>query len=61
MKVEGPIAFDIASDGKGGNMAWLLAGRALHSVDLASGITRKVADIAGLKGQVTDFAILPAK
>ena len=29
-----PVAFDILSDGKGGNEAWLMAGDTLYSVDL---------------------------
>lgn len=53
------VAFDIASDGKGGNWAWLMAGKTLHSVDLASGKATKAADIAGVKGTVRDIAILP--
>lgn len=61
IKIEGSVAFDIWSDGKGGNAAWLLAGGALHTVDLASGGATKVAPIAGLKGRVMDFAVLPAK
>jgi len=60
VKVSGPMAFDIASDGKGGNAAWLLAGGALHSVDLTTGVARKVAPIKGVKGNITDIAILPA-
>ncbi len=56
-----PIAFDIWSDGKGGNAAWLLAGGALHSVDLATGAAKSVGAIAGLKGKIWDMAILPAK
>lgn len=59
MKVTGPVAFDILSDGKGGNWAWLMAGGKLHSVDLATGATKSVGAVAGLKGTVTDIAILP--
>ena len=61
VKVDGPVAFDISSDGKGGNSAWLLAGGALHSVDLATGAAKAVGPIAGLTGTITDMAILPAK
>lgn len=59
VKVDGPIAFDVWSDGKGGNTGWLLAGGALHAVDLASGAAKSVGAVAGLKGKVTDIAILP--
>ena len=61
IKVDGPIAFDIVADGNGGNAAWLLAGGNLHSVDLATGAAKSVGAIAGLKGNITDMAILPAK
>ena len=61
VKVDGPLAFDIWSDGKGGNSAWLLAGGSLHEVDLTTGAAKKVSAIAGLKGSVSDFAVLPAK
>jgi Domain of unknown function (DUF4394) len=61
VKVEGPIAFDIASDGKGGNSAWLLVGNVLHSVDLATGAAKAAGPIAGLTGKVSDMAILAAK
>jgi hypothetical protein len=61
MKVDGPIAFDILSDGNGGNSAWLLAGGKLHSVDLATGAAKAMGPIAGLKGKIWDIAIMPAK
>ena len=61
VKVDGPIAFDIMSDGKGGNSAWLLAGGILHSVDLTTGAAKAVGPIAGVKGQISDMAVLPAK
>ncbi len=53
------VAFDIASDGQGGNSAWLMAGKTLYSVDLASGKATKAADVKGVKGTVRDIAILP--
>jgi hypothetical protein len=52
----GPMAFDILADGKGGNVAWLLAGGTLHQVDLATGKATVVGKIAGLSGTVTDIA-----
>lgn len=60
VKLDGPVAFDILADGKGGNAAWIVAGGAMHSVDLATGKVTTVGPIAGLKGKVTDIAILPA-
>ena len=60
VKIDGSIAFDIASDGKGGNTAWLAAGGALHTVDLATGKATAVGKIDGLKGRLSDIAVLPA-
>ena len=59
VKVDGPIAFDVWSDGKGANVGWLLAGGSLHTVDLATGATKPVGKIAGLSGTISDIAILP--
>jgi hypothetical protein len=59
VKVDGPIAFDVWSDGKGANVGWLLAGGALHTVDLASGAAKPIGKIAGLSGTISDIAILP--
>ncbi len=53
-------AFDIASDGKGGNEAWLMSGDTLYSVDLATGKTTETAKISGVSATVRDIAILPA-
>ena len=59
VKLDGPIAFDILADGKGGNTGWLLAGGQLHTVDLATGAAKVVGPIAGLSGAISDIAILP--
>jgi len=59
VKLEGPVAFDIWSDGTK-NAAWLLAGGALHSVDLTTGAAKSAGAIGGLKGKISDIAILPA-
>lgn len=59
VKVEGPVAFDIAADGKGGNVGWLLAGGMLHTVDLTTGAAKSIGAVAGLSGNVTDIAVLP--
>jgi hypothetical protein len=53
-------AFDIWSDGRGGNEGWLLAGSTLHKVDLATGKPTPVGKIGGVKGEVRDIAVLPA-
>ena len=36
-KVDGAVAFDIWSDGKGGNTGWMLIGGTLYTVDIATG------------------------
>ena len=59
-KFDGSVAFDIWSDGKGGNTGWLLAGDTLFTVDIATGATTPAGKVAGLKGKVMDIAILPA-
>ncbi len=55
------VAFDIVSDGNGGNAAWLMSGDTLYKVDLATGTATAAGKIAGLSGTVRDIAILPAK
>jgi hypothetical protein len=60
VKVDGPVAFDIWSDGKGGNTGWLLSGGRLFTVDMATGAAKPFAQISGLKGRISDIAILPA-
>jgi hypothetical protein len=53
------VAFDIWSDGNGKNDAWLMAGDALYSVDLATGKATEAARISGVSGTVRDIAIMP--
>jgi hypothetical protein len=60
VNVDGQAAFDIWSDGMGTHVGWLLSAGRLHTVDLATGTAMAVGPIAGLKGRVTDIAILPA-
>ncbi|MTH64868.1 DUF4394 domain-containing protein [Paracoccus shanxieyensis] len=50
--------FDIASDGQGGNAAWLVVDGGFHSVNLETGATTEVGKIDG--ANVRDIAILPA-
>lgn len=59
--INAPVAFDVLSDGKGANTGWLLSGGELFTVDLATGAARSAGRIAGLKGNITDIAILPAR
>ena len=51
-------AFDIASDGQGGNEAWLVVEGRFHSVNLETGATTEAARIEG--ANLRDIAILPA-
>lgn len=58
--VKGKVtAFDIVSDGNGGNIGWMLVGKTLYQVDIAAGKATSVGDI-NVKGAVRDLAILPA-
>lgn len=52
-------ALDIASDGKGGNTAYLLTGTTLHTLDLATGKPTTLGEVAGLPGNIIDIAVLP--
>ena len=61
VKIEGTAAFDIVSDGKGGNAALLVTGGRLYEVDLTTGAAKSVGPISGLSGQTFDIAVLPAK
>lgn len=54
-------AIDIASDGKGGNSAYVLTGQTLHQLDLASGKPTTLGEVAGLPDGIIDIAVLPAK
>ena len=60
VKLDGPVAFDIWSDGKGANVGWLMVGGTLHSVDITTGAAKAVGAVTGLPGKVSDIAILPA-
>ena len=60
IKLDGPLAFDIMSDGKGGNSAFLMAGSELFSVDLATGKATSAAKISGVTGKIIDIAVMPA-
>ena len=53
------VAFDILSDGAGGNAAWLLAGGMLHKVDLASGRAMPGMMVVGLpQSEVIDITAM---
>ena len=53
------VAFDIMSDGQGGNSAWAMSGDTLYKIDLTTGKGSEVAKITGVSGTVRDIAILP--
>jgi len=59
IKSNGPIAFDILADGKGGNAAFLLADAKLYEIDLTTGAAKALGDVQGLTGKTLDMAILP--
>ena len=54
-------AMDIASDGQGGNTAYLLTGKTLHQLDLASGKPTTLGEVADLPDGIIDIAVLPAQ
>jgi hypothetical protein len=45
------LGFDILSDGTGGNQGFVVAGGALHMIDLASGKVTTAGPVAALKGK----------
>jgi len=51
------VAFDIMSDGNGGNTAYLVTAGGSHTVDLESGEATMLAEIHGTDHAVTDFAV----
>lgn len=53
-------AFDVQTTADGTNTAWLVAGGALHTVDLNTGMAAKVADISGATAPLRDITILPS-
>lgn len=61
VKPMAPMAFDIVADGKGGNLGYLVAGKTLYTVDIATGKASKQADLKGLMGSLRDIAALPAQ
>ncbi|MEH6800603.1 MAG: DUF4394 domain-containing protein [Halopseudomonas sabulinigri] len=52
-------AMDIASDGKGGNTAYVLANGTLHTVDLKTGTPTSLGMIADLPEGIIDIAVWP--
>jgi hypothetical protein len=53
------VAFDIAPDGSGGNIAYLMAGMTLCKVDLTSGKATEAGRIEGAS-DVRDIAVMPS-
>lgn len=52
-------AMDIASDGKGGNTAYVLANGTLHTVDLKTGKPTVLGEVADLPDDIVDIAVWP--
>ncbi|MGY9046163.1 hypothetical protein P775_09115 [Puniceibacterium antarcticum] len=53
-------AFDVQTTAEMENMAWLVNGNMLYSVDLDSGAATGVGMIEGIDGQIRDITVLPA-
>ncbi|MSP75010.1 MAG: DUF4394 domain-containing protein [Rhodospirillaceae bacterium] len=51
------VVMDIANEGEGKNTAYLIAGNALYTVDLASGKATQVGMIKGMDGKLVDIAV----
>jgi hypothetical protein len=60
VELSGPVAFDVQTTEDGTNTAWLVAGGALHTVDLETGAATLVGEITGADGDIRDIAVLPA-
>lgn len=56
--VEGPVAFDIATDAMGSNTAWLSANGAIHTVSLESGMVTQSWQIDGLDVTLRDMTVM---
>ncbi len=54
--LSGPVAFNIVSDGDGKNTGWLANGGMLYTVDLTTGMAKKIGAIGGIKGKISDIA-----
>lgn len=60
LELETTPAFDIAAEG-GAERAYLLTRGVLHAVDLEGGSARRLGRVEGLRGDVIDLAVLPAR
>ena len=60
VKLKPTVAFDITSDGAGGNVAYALADKTLYTVNLETGKATKVRELKKLPALI-DIAVLPAK
>lgn len=49
---------DIVSDGSGNNTAYVLTGKTLHTVDLATGTPTTLGEVTGLADGIVDIAVL---
>lgn len=56
--LDGPVGFDVATDAAGTNTAWLAAGGALHTVDLATGAVTASWPITGGEPALRDLTVL---
>ncbi|MCC1480819.1 DUF4394 domain-containing protein [Roseibaca sp. Y0-43] len=56
--LEGPVAFDIATDAMGTNTAWLSANGAIHTVSLDSGMVTQSWEIDGLDVALRDMTVM---
>jgi hypothetical protein len=56
--LEGPVAFDIATDAEGTNTAWLAANGAVHTLSLDTGMVTESWQIDGLDVTLRDMTVM---
>lgn len=58
--LDGPVAFDIATDAAGTNTGWVAALGGLHNIDLETGAISATMPVSGTDQPVRDLTVLPA-
>jgi hypothetical protein len=56
--LSGMVAFNIASDGQGGNTGYLMVGPTLHMIDISNGAVTVAGPVRGLNGGLSKIAVI---